>query len=77
MLILSGDHIYKMDYELMLEFHKKNKAAVTIAVMPVLLEEASRFGIVIADEQCRITEFEEKPAQPRSNLTATGRMWGP
>ena len=71
-LILSGDHIYKMDYEVMLDFHKKNKADVTIAAMPVPLEEASRFGIVIADEEKRITEFEEKPAQPRSNLASMG-----
>lgn len=71
-LILSGDHIYKMDYELMLDFHKKNGAEVTIAVMPVPMEEASRFGIMITDENRRITEFEEKPAQPRSNLASMG-----
>lgn len=71
-LILSGDHIYKMDYEEMLDFHKKNHAEVTIAVMPVPMEEASRFGIVIADEEHRITEFEEKPKQPRSNLASMG-----
>lgn len=71
-LILSGDHIYKMDYELMLDFHKENNADVTIATMPVPLEEASRFGIVIADENKKITEFEEKPANPRSNLASMG-----
>jgi len=71
-LILSGDHIYKMDYEVMLDFHKANNAEVTIAVMPVPIEEASRFGIMIADENKRITEFEEKPEHPRSNLASMG-----
>ena len=71
-LILSGDHIYKMDYELMLEFHKRNEADVTIAAMPVPMEEASRFGIVVTDEERRITEFEEKPETPRSNLASMG-----
>jgi glucose-1-phosphate adenylyltransferase len=71
-LILSGDHIYKMDYEVMLDFHKANHADVTIAVMPVPIEEASRFGIMIADENKRITEFEEKPEHPRSNLASMG-----
>lgn len=71
-LILSGDHIYKMDYEAMLEAHKENGAAVTIAVMPVSLEEASRFGIMITDENGRITDFEEKPAHPRSTLASMG-----
>ncbi len=71
-LILSGDHIYKMDYEVMLDFHKANNAEVTIAVMPVPMEEASRFGIMITDENKRITEFEEKPANPRSNLASMG-----
>ena len=71
-LVLSGDHIYKMDYEVMLDFHKENHADVTIATMPVPLEEASRFGIVITDEENRIQEFEEKPAQPRSNLASMG-----
>ena len=71
-LILSGDHIYKMDYEVMLEYHKANNADVTIAAMPVPIEEASRFGIVITDEHNRITEFEEKPANPRSNLASMG-----
>ena len=71
-LILSGDHIYKMDYEVMLDFHKANNADVTIAAMPVPIEEASRFGILIADENKQITEFEEKPANPRSNLASMG-----
>ena len=71
-LILSGDHIYKMDYEVMLDFHKANGAEVTIAVMPVPMEEASRFGIMITDENRKITEFEEKPEHPRSNLASMG-----
>lgn len=71
-LILSGDHIYKMDYEVMLDYHKANNADITIAAMPVPIEEASRFGIVITDEMNRITEFEEKPAEPRSNLASMG-----
>ena len=71
-LILSGDHIYKMDYEVMLEYHNANNADVTIACMPVPIEEASRFGIVITDDNNRITEFEEKPAHPRSNLASMG-----
>lgn len=71
-LILSGDHIYKMDYEVMLDYHKANKADVTIACMPVPIEEASRFGIMITDGNGKITEFEEKPAHPRSNLASMG-----
>lgn len=71
-LILSGDHIYKMDYEVMLDYHKTNNADVTIAVMPVPMEEASRFGVVVADEESRITEFQEKPEQPKSNLASMG-----
>lgn len=71
-LILSGDHIYKMDYELMLDYHKEKNADVTIASMPVPVEEASRFGIVITDDEGRITEFEEKPEHPRSNLASMG-----
>lgn len=71
-LILSGDHIYKMDYEVMLDFHKANKADVTIACMSVPMEEASRFGIVIAEGDGRITEFEEKPEHPHSNLASMG-----
>lgn len=71
-LILSGDHIYKMDYEVMLNFHKANKADVTIACMPVPLEEASRFGVMITDGNGKVTEFEEKPEHPRSNLASMG-----
>lgn len=71
-LILSGDHIYKMDYEVMLDYHKANKADVTIACMPVPIEEASRFGVMITDGGGRITEFEEKPEHPRSNLASMG-----
>ena len=69
-LILSGDHIYKMDYEVMLDFHKANHADVTIAAMPVPIEEASRFGIVVTDHESRIKEFEEKPEKPSSNLAS-------
>ena len=71
-LILSGDHIYKMDYEVMLDYHKANKADVTIATMSVPYEEASRFGIVLTDEDRKITEFEEKPEHPRGNLASMG-----
>ena len=71
-LILSGDHIYKMDYEVMLDFHKANKADITIACMPVPIEEASRFGIMVTDESNRITEFEEKPEHPSSYLASMG-----
>ncbi len=72
LLVLSGDHIYKMNYDKMLDFHKAQNAAATIAVMPVSIEEASRFGIMITDENDRITEFEEKPAHPRSTLASMG-----
>lgn len=71
-LILSGDHIYKMDYEVMLDFHKEKGAEVTIAVMPVPVEEARRFGIMITDRDRKITDFEEKPENPRSNLASMG-----
>ena len=71
-LILSGDHIYKMNYEVMLDFHKENNADVTIAAMPVPWEEANRFGLVITDENQQIQEFEEKPEHPRSNLASMG-----
>ncbi len=71
-LILSGDHIYKMDYGVMLDFHKSMGATCTIAVMPVPYEEAGRFGIMITDENKRITDFEEKPKEPRSNLASMG-----
>ena len=71
-LILSGDHIYKMDYEVMLEYHKSKGSEVTLAAMPVPIEEAKRFGILITDDNRQITEFEEKPANPRSNLASMG-----
>lgn len=71
-LILGGDHIYKMDYEVMLEFHKENNADITMATIPVPIEEASRFGVAITNEERRILEFEEKPEKPRSNLASMG-----
>ena len=71
-LILSGDHIYKMDYEKMLKFHKEKEADCTIAVLRVPMEEASRFGIMNAREDGRIYEFEEKPAHPKSNRASMG-----
>ena len=71
-LILSGDHIYKMDYAAMLEDHIKNKASLTVGVIPVSMKEASRFGIMNTDQNSRIIEFEEKPAQPKSNLASMG-----
>ena len=71
-LVLSGDHIYKMDYNAMLREHIKNGADLTIAVREVPWEEAPRFGILNTDENNRITEFEEKPAQPKSNKASMG-----
>lgn len=71
-LILSGDHIYKMDYNAMLQHHKKVGAACTISVLEVTLEEATRFGIMNVDEEDTIYEFEEKPAHPKSNLASMG-----
>ncbi len=71
-LILSGDHIYKMDYEIMLDYHKENKADVTIAAMPVPIEEAGRFGVVVTEDGGRFAEFQEKPPQPKSNLASMG-----
>ncbi|MFC4651485.1 glucose-1-phosphate adenylyltransferase [Lactococcus nasutitermitis] len=71
-LILSGDHIYKMDYEAMLESHKEHDASLTVSVMEVPIEEASRFGIMNTDESDRIIEFEEKPKEPKSNLASMG-----
>lgn len=71
-VILSGDHIYKMDYSDMLEFHKEKKADCTIAVLDVPLEEASRFGIMTADENSVIVDFEEKPKEPKSTLASMG-----
>lgn len=71
-LILSGDHIYKMNYSKMLDVHKKNDADVTIAVMEVPWDEASRFGIMNTDENDNIVEFQEKPKEPKSNLASMG-----
>lgn len=71
-LILGGDHIYKMDYEVMLNYHKAHNADITLACISVPMEEASRFGVVITDENKQILEFEEKPEKPRSNLASMG-----
>ncbi len=71
-LILSGDHIYKMNYDRMLAFHKKQNADATIAVLQVTLKEATRFGIMNCDSNDMIQEFEEKPAHPKSNLASMG-----
>ena len=71
-VILSGDHIYKMDYTHMIDLHKKTGAACTISVLEVTMEEATRFGIMNVDEHDRIYEFEEKPAHPKSNLASMG-----
>lgn len=71
-LILSGDHIYKMDYDKMLSDHKANAADATIAVLQVPWKEASRFGIMNCDLESRITEFQEKPKEPKSNLASMG-----
>ena len=71
-LILSGDHIYRCNFNEMLEIHKKNKADVTIAALEVTLEEARRFGILSVDENDRITEFAEKPKNPKSTLASMG-----
>lgn len=71
-LILSGDHIYKMDYNDMLQFHIDRKADVTIAVRPVPMEVAPSFGIMNTDDTDRILEFEEKPKKPKSNLASMG-----
>ncbi len=71
-LILSGDHIYKMNYEAMLDYHKEKEAALTIAVLEVPWDEASRFGIMNTDSELKIVEFEEKPANPKSNLASMG-----
>lgn len=72
LLILSGDHIYKMNYDKMLEYHKQNNADATIAVIEVPMKEASRFGIMNTDETGHIVEFEEKPEHPKSNLASMG-----
>ena len=71
-LVLSGDHIYKMNYDKMLQYHKEKKADATIAVLQVSLKEASRFGIMNCDENDMIYEFEEKPAHPKSTLASMG-----
>ncbi|MFN4215159.1 MULTISPECIES: glucose-1-phosphate adenylyltransferase [unclassified Exiguobacterium] len=71
-LILSGDHIYKMDYEKMLDFHKEKNADVTISVMEVPWDEAPRFGILNTSDDLRINEFDEKPEKPKSNLASMG-----
>ena len=71
-LILSGDHIYKMDYDKMLDFHKEKNAEATIAVIEVPMEEAGRFGIMNTKDDLSIYEFEEKPANPKSNLASMG-----
>ena len=71
-LILSGDHIYKMDYSLMLDYHISKRADLTVAVRTVPMEEAHRFGIMNTDEDGRIVEFEEKPRRPKSNKASMG-----
>ena len=71
-LILSGDHIYKMNYDNMLDYHKETGADATIAVIEVPMKEASRFGIMNTDDEGRIVEFEEKPENPKSNLASMG-----
>lgn len=71
-LILSGDHIYKMDYHAMLQYHKSKNADCTISVIDVPLEEASRFGILNTEDDLKIYEFDEKPAQPKSTLASMG-----
>lgn len=71
-LILSGDHIYKMDYEMMLSYHKRKNADVTIAVLKVPMDEAHRFGIMNTDDDHRIIEFEEKPKYPKNDLASMG-----
>ena len=72
LLVLSGDHIYKMDYDKMLDYHKEMNADATIAVIEVPMKEASRFGIMNTDGDGRIIEFEEKPEHPKSNLASMG-----
>lgn len=71
-LILSGDHIYSMDYSKMLDFHKEKQADLTVGVIPVDWDEASRFGIMNTDDNNRIIEFDEKPEEPKSNLASMG-----
>ena len=71
-LIIAGDHIYKMDYNKMLQFHKENNADVTISVMEVPIEEAFRFGVVAVDADMQVYKFQEKPPKPESNLVSMG-----
>ncbi len=71
-LVLSGDHVYKMDYAKMLDFHKSNRASTTIAVIEVSLKEASRYGIINTDLDKKIIDFEEKPRYPKNNLASMG-----
>ena len=71
-VVLSGDHIYKMDYNRMLQFHKEKEAACTIAMLEVPWEEASRFGLMFIDDDSKITAFEEKPKNPKSNKASMG-----
>ena len=72
-LVLGGDHIYKMDYELMLNYHKAKKADITMAAMPVPIEEASRFGVLVTEPSTgKIIDFQEKPKEPKSNLASMG-----
>ncbi len=71
-VVLSGDHIYKMDYSEMVDFHKKSEAACTISVLEVTMEEAKRFGILNVESDDKVYEFEEKPPQPKSNLASMG-----
>jgi glucose-1-phosphate adenylyltransferase len=71
-LVLAGDHIYKMDYQPFVQFHRRNRADVTVAVQRVPLGEASRFGIVALDEDGKVTEWQEKPKQPKSDLASLG-----
>ena len=71
-IILSGDHVYKMDYSKMLDFHRRNKADATISVIEVPINEASRYGIMNAHDNGKIHEFEEKPSNPKSNLASMG-----
>ncbi|HCG29419.1 MAG TPA: glucose-1-phosphate adenylyltransferase, partial [Chloroflexi bacterium] len=71
-LILSGDHVYAMDYRPMLARHRELKADVTVAVQPVPWDDANRFGVMTTDDEDRVIDFDEKPAQPRSNLASMG-----
>lgn len=71
-LILSGDHIYKMDYELLINYHKEHDADVTISVLEVPWEEASRFGVINVNDDMEVNEFDEKPENPKSNLASMG-----